>query len=341
MYSSGSMRVLLTGVAGFMGSHVLEHLLKNTDWDVVGIASWKHKGTPERVEEVLSTDTSWRERVTIITHDLSAPFTDHTKQRLPHIDYIINVASDSHVDRSIYDPVPFVQNNVNLMLTMLELAREIKPHKFLQVSTDEVYGPAPDNVLHKEWSTVLPSNPYSASKAMQEALCISYWRTYNVPLIITNSMNLFGPMQDPEKYIAQLIRKIYKGETVTVHGSEEKVGSRFYLNARNQADALLFILKNVAPVSFSDEGNIDRPLRFNIVGETEMDNLSLAKLVAKMMGKELKYAFIDFHATRPGHDRRYALDGALLKSLGWKPPHPFEYSLQTTIDWTLKHPQWL
>lgn len=340
MYSSGSMRVLLTGVAGFMGSHVLEHLLKNTDLDVVGIASWKHKGTPERVEEVLSTDTSWRERVTIITHDLSAPFTDHTKQRLPHIDYIINVASDSHVDRSIYDPVPFVQNNVNLMLTMLELAREIKPHKFLQVSTDEVYGPAPDNVLHKEWSTVLPSNPYSASKAMQEALCISYWRTYNVPLIITNTMNLFGEMQDPEKYIAQLIRKIYSNEVVTVHGTPEYVGSRFYLHARNQADALLYILNHVDPVMYW--GGVDRPERFNIVGDKEVDNLSLAKLVAQMMGKELNYIFVDFHATRPGHDRRYALDGDKLKrEFGWIAPLDFETSLQKYIDWTLKHPQWL
>lgn len=334
------MKVLLTGIAGFMGSHVLQHILTNTDWTIVGIASWTHKGTPERVEEVLSTDPSWRDRVTIITHDLSAPFTEQTKRRLTDIDYIINIASDSHVERSITNPVPFVQNNVNLMLTMLELAREIKPRKFLQISTDEVYGPAPEHTFHKEWSTILPSNPYSASKAMQEALAISYWRTYNVPLIITNTMNLFGEMQDPEKYTAQLIRKIHRGERVTVHGSPMNVGSRFYLHARNQADALLFILKTVKPVAYSE--GIDRPERFNIVGDKEMDNFDLAKLVAKIMGKKLTYEFVDFHATRPGHDRRYALDGTKLKrEYGWKAPLDFETSLRRYIDWTLKHPQWI
>lgn len=323
-----------------MGSHVLEHILENTDWYIVGIASWTHKGTPERVQEVLSTNLDWWNRVTILTHDLSAPFTEQTKQRIGAVDYIINIASDSHVERSITDPVPFVQNNVNLMLTMLEFAREVNPRKFLQISTDEVYGPAPDGVFHKEWSTILPSNPYSASKAMQEALAISYWRTYGVPLIITNTMNLFGEMQDPEKYIAQLIRKIHNGETVTVHGSETKVGSRFYLHARNQADALLFILKTVNPVQYKE--GIDRPDRFNIVGDKEMDNLSLAKLVAKIMGKELKYEFVDFHATRPGHDRRYALDGTKLKrEYGWHAPLDFETSLKRYIDWTLKRPQWI
>jgi dTDP-glucose 4,6-dehydratase len=333
-------KVMLTGVAGFMGSHTLEEILTTTNWHVVGIASWQHKGTPERIEEVLDGHPEWRERLTIITHDLNAPFTEQTKKRIGKIDYIINIASESHVDRSIEDPVPFVQNNVNLILNMLEYAREAKPKVFLQISTDEVYGPAPDGVDFKEWSTLLPSNPYSASKAAQEMLCISYWRTYGVPVIITNTMNLFGEMQDPEKYTAQLIRKVENFEIVQVHGEPGAVGSRYYLHARNQANALTFILLNCPPSMYSDEGGIDRPDKYHIVGDIELDNLELAIKVAEMVRKPLHYEFVDHHSTRPGHDRRYALDGSKLKGCGWKPPKDFETSLQKYVDWTLERPLW-
>ena len=333
---------LISGIAGFFGSHMLEHLLKTTDWDIIGIASWEHKGTPERIEEVLSGNPEWRKRLTLITHDLNAPFTDRTKARIGNVDYILNIASDSHVDRSITDPVPFVKNNVNIVLNMLEFAREVNPKVFLQFSTDEVMGSAPDGVNHKEWATILPSNPYSASKACQEAIAISYWRTYGTPVIITNTMNLVGPFQDSEKYTAQLIRKISRGEEVTVHGAVGRVGSRYYLHARNASDAVLYILKNVEPVKYKEDV-IDRPARFNIVGEIELDNLTLANMVAEIIGKPLKYKLVDFHSitTRPGHDRRYALDGTKLKELGWEPPVSFHESLKKYVEWTLQHQEWL
>ena len=205
------MRVLLTGVGGFIGSHVLSHILKTTDWEVVGVASWTHKGTPERIEE----DENYQEnkkRVTIITHDLSAPFTEQTKKRIGKVDYILNIASDSHVDRSIEEPVPFIQNNVNIALNMLELAREVKAKIFLQFSTDEVYGAAPLGHNHKEWEAILPSNPYSASKASQEAIAVSYWRTYGVPVVITNTMNVFGERQDTEKFLLCVFQTLTKGK---------------------------------------------------------------------------------------------------------------------------------
>lgn len=335
-----SKRVLLTGISGFAGSHILEHILVNTDWHVVGIASWKHKGTPERIEEVLKGDPLWRGRVEIITHDLESPIPPRTMIRIGRCDYILNVASDSHVDRSIEDPVPFVQNNVNLVLNMLEFARAYKPDVFLQFSTDEVYGVAPDGVNHKEWSSIVPSNPYSASKACQEAIAISYWRTYGVPVIITNTMNLCGPMQDAEKFMAKTIRLVQKGETVPVHGTPERIGSRFYLHARNMADAVLFLLKTVTPRKYEDGIEI-QPDRFNIVGDTELNNLEVAQMMAKMMGKELKYELVDWHTTRPGHDFRYSLDGKKLRDLGWKAPVDFETSLRTYIQWTLAHREWL
>jgi dTDP-glucose 4,6-dehydratase len=337
------MKLLLTGASGFIGSHVLEHVLINTDWDVVCIASWKHKGTPERIEEVLKGDKAWKKRVEVVTHDLEAPFTKRTIDRIfkDGIDYIVNCASESHVERSISDPVPFIQNNVQLVLNMLSIARYGMPRlrAFVQVSTDEVYGVAPEGVNHKEWSSILPSNPYSASKAAQEAIAISYWRTYGIPLIITNTMNNLGEMQDPEKYVAQLVRKISQGETVNVHGTKDNIGSRYYLHARNHADAILFLLKQTIPSAYSDK--VLMPDRYNVVGDIELDNLEMANLVADIMGKELKYVFTDFHSTRPGHDRRYALDGSKLKGIGWKPPVDFKMSMKRYIDWTLANPSWL
>ena len=335
---SVTKRVLLTGASGFFGSHLLRHLLMNTDWDIVCIVSWKHKGTPERIEN------AWKdldkERVTIIRHDLEAPLTEQTKKRLGHIDYILNIASNSHVHRSIEDPLPFVIGNVQLVAHMLDLARELKPELFLQFSTDEVYGPAPKGINYEEWSTIIPSNPYSASKAAQEAIAISYWRTYDVPVVITNTMNLIGQTQDPEKYPAQLIRKIHNGETVTVHGRVGDIGSRFYLHARNAADAVLFIVNNLPATHYKEDVHM-LPDRYNIVGDVELDNLELAHMVARLMGKPLLYELLDFHAARSGHDRRYSLDGGKLKALGWNAPYDFEESLKSTIEWTLAHSDWL
>jgi len=234
-----------------VGSHLLRHILMNTDWGIICPVSWKHKGTPERVEGALKDQD--KNRVQIIRHDLEAPFTDHTKRRIGPIDIILNIASNSHVDRSIEDPRPFVSGNVESVLTMLELARELKPELFLQFSTDEVYGPAPKGMDYPEWSTIRPSNPYSASKAAQEAIAFSYWRTFDLPLVITNTMNVVGQTQDPEKYPAQLIRKIYNGETVKVHGRPDDIGSRYYIHARNVADAILFIVNNLPPKHYKED----------------------------------------------------------------------------------------
>ncbi len=331
-------RVLLSGAGGFFGSHLLRHLMVNTDYEFVCPCSWTHKGTPERLENAIAGMD--KDRVTVITHDLIAPFTEQTKKRIGKIDIILNIASNSHVNRSIDNPVEFILGNTALAYNMLEFAREIKPELFLQFSTDEVYGVAPEGVNHKEWASIVPSNPYSASKAAQEATAISYWRTYNVPVVITNTMNLFGETQDAEKYTAMLTRKIQNGETVTVHGAESSIGSRFYLHARNAADAVLFIINKLPPRLYNEGENM-LPDRYNIVGDIEMNNLDLAKLVAKILDKELKYELVDFHKGRPGHDRRYALDGTKLKELGWTAPLDFKTTLKNSIDWTLAHDQWL
>ena len=335
--STDKTRLLISGAAGFIGSHILEHVLTNTDWRVTCVCSWRHKGTPERIEEVLKGDPSWRERVSVITHDLAAPLTPQTKARIGHVDYVINAAADSHVDRSIENPRPFVENNVGVALTMLEFARESKPKVFVQVSTDEVYGAAPEGYSHAEWEAILPSNPYSASKACQEAIAISYWRTYGVPVVITNTMNNFGEMQDAEKYMAKCVRLIAAGETVPVHGKDGKYGSRYYLHARNHADAILHIVRNLPPKKF---GEADRPDRYNVVGDAEKDNLEVALDIGAALGAAVSHEEVDFHSTRPGHDPRYALDGSKLKGFGWVPPLDYATSLKKYVDWTLEHPEW-
>ena len=151
-------------------------------------------------------------------------------------------------------------------------------------------------------------------------------------------MNLIGEMQNPEKYIPMVMRRILKGEKVSIHGSlAGEIGSRFYLHARNQADALLFLLGK----DFPKFGEADKPAKYHVVGEQEIDNLELAKIIAKHINKELNYEIVDFHTSRPGHDLRYALDGSKIASLGWQAPVSLIQSLEKTIDWNLAHPDWL
>ncbi len=328
-------KTLITGIGGFVGSHCLRHILMETDWNVIGIESFRHRGKLDRILQQLEGLDG--DRYTNLIYDLRIPFSPQFTKKLGHIDYVINMASESHVDRSITDPRVFVDNNLQLILTMLEWAKDSDIEKFIQISTDEVYGPIQIGG-HKEGEPYRPSNPYSASKACQEALCYSYWRTYGVPIIITNTMNLIGQMQDPEKYVPKIMKAIANDEELTVHASKEgQIGTRFYLHARNQADALVYLLKNHTPAMFPAD-DLDR---FNIVSNVELNNLELATMVADFMGEDLKYKLEDFHSTRPGHDLRYGLDGSKIAALGWKAPVDFETGFRETIDWTMAHKDWL
>ena len=355
-------RVLLTGAGGFAGHHALEHILDQTDWDVVATDSFRHKGKTDRIGEVLDngpyhrTSVGWRSRVNVLTHDLSVPFSEQAIGRMRPIDYMVCYASESHVDRSITDPVPFTQNNVNVALSTLELARALKPKQVIWISTDEVYGPvaAEDRTGHPEWAPILPSNPYAASKAAQEAIAISYWRTYGVPLVLVNCMNMIGERQDPEKFVPLVVSKVLKGETVKIHadtGQDYKdIGTRHYLHARNLADGVLFLLRDEIPAIFHGSNfphwaeahfTADMPDRYNIAAPDRIDNLTMAKMIAGFLGKDLKFEFENFHSTRPGHDPHYGLDGLKMHRLGWTPPVPFEESLRRTVEWTKLHTEWL
>lgn len=344
-------RVLLTGASGFVGAHVLRHLLTHTDWHIVCPVTFTHHGLPGRIASSICDDAEWINRVDVVHWDLRSPADSVTVGRIGAIDYVLNVASESHVDRSIEHPADFISNNVSLMLNVLEMAVQLQPKVFLQMSTDEVYGPAPEGYDSREWDVIAPSNPYSASKAAQEAIAFSYWRTYGVPVVITNTMNIVGEMQDREKFIPMIIGKVLSGNPITVHtDSTGKPGSRFYLHARNLADAWLWLLHERGH-SWDLQEYADgsaRPSRYNIVGEREVDNIEMVRLVANavwdakgMPRTDPMINRVDFHSSRPGHDLRYALDGSKLHAIGWQPPVPLESALKKTVAWTLDHPEWL
>lgn len=333
-------RLLLSGIGGSIGIHTFGHIMYHTDWHVVGIDSFRHKGWTDRIAEDLKNHPERRERLTVVTHDLTAPFSPLLIKKIGPIDYIINMASMSDVFDSIHHSVPFVKNNIDLALNMLEYAKEVKPRAFIQISTDEVYGPSEAGQEFEEWSPILPSNPYSASKACQESLAIAYWRTYNVPIVIVNAVNNFGEMQSATKFPVIVQNKVANGEKVIIHGSKKDAGSRYYLHSRNFADALLFILKNLPPY-LHIPGKVDRPDRYNIASDERIDNLQFAKTIASVMGKPLEYEFQDSATTRPGHDRHYGLSGKKLRDLGWKPPMSFEESLKNVIIWQQEHKEWI
>jgi dTDP-glucose 4,6-dehydratase len=341
-------RILLTGVGGFIGSHCLEYFLDKTDWEIVGLDSFRHKGDLGRLSHV-----DFKDRVKIYYHDLSLPIADSLLNLIcdirtdyvgpfirNKIDYIVNIASDSAVERSTTNPVACLRNNYELMINMLEFTRLVKPSKFIHISTDEVYGESETSEGHGEWDVILPSNPYAASKAAQEALAISYWRTYNLPIVITNTMNIVGERQNQEKFLPYMIQQIFLDREVCIYAnSPSDIGKRTYLDVKNQADALLYLLDR--PVTKYEKGSSKRPDRWNISGDTELNNLEFAQLVAKLMNKELKYRLVPSESARPGYDKRYCLNGSKFRELGWVAPYDFNSSLQRIINWTINNPHWI
>jgi len=242
------------------------------------------------------------------------------------------MAAETHVDRSIIDPVYNIRNNVMSTVYLLEFARTLKNLKIFQYfSTDEVYGTAPLSVTYKEWDRHNPTNPYSASKSAAENICLSYQNTYKIPLIITNLMNAYGIMQYSEKFIPLIIKKLLKNEIINIHTDQNGVpGSRFYIHNNNISSAIMFILTH------AESGS-----KVNIMGEQEIDNFQMAQKIANIMGKELKYEFVSDIFSRPGHDLRYALDGTQLHKLGWRHESNFDDLLKQVVDWTICHSEWL
>lgn len=341
-------KILITGGAGFIGHHFVEHILKNTDWKIVIIDRLNYASSGfDRLRDIEVFD-SCRDRVKVFTADFTLSIEAGLQQEIGAVDYMVHMGAETHVDRSIEDPEPFVRANVIGTLNMLQFARrQGNLRAFLYFSTDEVFGPAPIEVNYREWDRYNSGNPYAAAKAGGEELALAFANTYNVPVIITHCMNVFGERQHPEKFIPKVIRAVLSNEIVPIHSNKEKTaaGSRFWIHARNVAAAILFLLErheqgiNTLPrPTYWRMPNADK---FNIVGEMEIDNLTMATKIAAFVGRPLKYSMVDFHSSRPGHDLRYALDGSKMKAMGWSLPLTFEESLQNTVLWTLKNDKWL
>jgi dTDP-glucose 4,6-dehydratase len=330
---------LITGGAGSIGVHVIAEIMTTTDWNVVILDSFRHKGYRERITKLCENNPEWLIRIKEIQHDLVCPISTEMKNAIGHVDYIIHLAAISDVFYAVENPVYAIKNNIDSTLTMLEYARDIKPESFIYFSTDEVYGPVHKGEAHVEWDSHRPSNSYSASKAASEDICYSYWRSYGVPLIITNTMNNYGEMQSSSKFPVIVQKKIDKEEEIIIHGNDKEIGTRFYIHSRDVANALLHILNIGAHQHII--GEIDEPYRYHIVGDICLDNLELAERVAELMGKVFSYKLEDFHHSNPGHDIHYGLQDNELRASGWKQPRTFDESMKETIEWQQRNPEWI
>lgn len=332
--SIAKRKIIITGGCGFIGHHVVEHFAKTTDCNLVVIDKLSYASLGyDRLR-----DTGVLDRVQVFTTDLVQAIPEGISYELGNnIEFIVHMAAETHVDNSIADPIPFIRNNVDSTINLLEYTRGLIRNgcdlkAFFYFSTDEVFGPALGTTMFDEWDRHKPTNPYSSSKSAAENICIAYENTYKIPLMIVNVMNAFGERQHPEKFIPKCIKKVLDGDKVHIHSYPDKktAGTRFYIHARNIAAAVMFLLEH---------GSVGE--KYNITGEKEVSNLELATFIADTIGKTLNYEMVDHHATRPGHDLRYGLSGDKMEKMGWTPPLGFEDSLRNCINWTVANSHWL
>jgi len=338
-----SQRVLVTGGYGFIDHHVVEHLMKNTDWEVVCLESLTYAAAANRLTSMHDWD-DFSSRIRFVFHDLAAPLGPVQQQLIGDVDYVLHLAAESHVDRSMDEAHEdrFVLSNVLGTLHVLRFAKRANATKVIVVSTDEVYGPAPAGVMYKEWDRVRPSNHYAATKVGSDAVTMAFAHAHGLHAIISRTMNNFGERQFPEKLLPKAVKRILLNQPIPIHSNlvgltdgepvgDERIGSRTWLHARNHADALLFLLRTE-----TEPGEI-----FNVSGNVELNNRELCLLAARTLGREAHFEYIDFHRARPGHDMRYALDGTRIRNLGWVPPVDFTASLEKSVEWYAAHPEWL
>ena len=336
--------ILITGGAGFIAHHIISHVIKNTDWNITTVDRLDISGNLNRLDDILKEfSIEDKKRLKIIFHDLKAEINSQIKSEIGKPDIILHLAAASHVDRSIKYPMEFVNDNVVGTVNLLNFAKENNNlEKFVYFSTDEIFGNAPNGVSYKEYDRYNSTNPYSASKAAAEEFCVAYENTYKMPVFITHTMNVFGERQHPEKFIPMVIQRVRDGKKVLIHSNEEKTkaGSRHYIHAQDVADGLMFILNLKNYSHKGDFGNAKCP-KFNLVGPEEIDNLTLAKMIAKTQNKELIYEMVDNHSSRPGHDLRYSLSPKLLKKLGWEPKIKLSKRIEEVVKWSLNNKRWL
>lgn len=314
------MKLLITGGAGFIGSNFIRHMIQqHPDWDITNLDKLTYAGNLENLKEVEQSP-----RYRFIKGDIAdRELVDRLLQE--KFDAIINFAAESHVDRSILDASPFLETNIRGTQVLLEGARKYGIKRFIQVSTDEVYGSI-ENGSFTERSQLHPSSPYSASKAAADLLCLAYHKTYGTSVIITRCSNNFGPYQFPEKFIPLVITNAIEDKPIPVYGDG--------LNVRDWVFVLDHCRALEAVLEKGKEGEV-----YNIGAGNEMTNLTLVHTLLKLLGKP--ESLIQFVTDRPGHDRRYSLDNSKIRSeLGWKPIYSFDDALAFTVSWYLNNTAW-
>jgi dTDP-glucose 4,6-dehydratase len=272
-------------------------------------------------------------RVVVLTADFTNPIVNGLAQEIGPVDYIVHMGGETHINRSIEDPEPFVMSNVLGTMHVLNFARSL-PHcrSFLYFSTDEVFGPARDEDRFGPWARYHSSNPYAATKAGGEELAMAYANTYGLLVTATHCANIFGERQHPEKFLPLAINKILHDDVLMIHAdSRGHPLRRQWVHAQAVADAVLFLLENASPCA-----------KYNIVAGCEMNVLRLAERVAQVLGRPLRHEVVRADQRRPGYDVRYGIDGSALRMMGWRGgDDDFDGALRRTVEWYAEHPEWL
>jgi dTDP-glucose 4,6-dehydratase len=324
------MKLFVTGGAGFIGSHFIRCVLaQRADWRVVNLDKLTYAGNLENL-----TDLESHPRYRFVQGDIADIALVKRLFRDESFDTIVNFAAESHVDRSILDAAPFVQTNIRGTQVLLEVARKFSLKRFIQISTDEVYGSIGVGGFHED-SSLSPNSPYAASKAAADLLSLSYHRTYGLPVIVTRSSNNYGPHQFPEKLIPLMIRNAVQGQKLPVYGKGQNVRDWLYVEDNCKAIA-----------SVIDQGQVGSV--YNIGAGEERPNLEVVELICELLAIRLNKPagelkeLIEFVKDRPGHDFRYGLDSRRIRTeLGWEPTVGLEEGLARTIDWYLCHQEWV
>jgi len=301
-----------------MGSNAVKYFLRNyPDVQIVNLDKLTYAGNLENLKDVENNP-----RYNFIKGDIADE--KIVDEAAKDVDVIINYAAETHVDRSILGPKAFITTDVLGTYALLEAAKKYNIKKYIQISTDEVFGSINDGKFTEE-SPFEPNSPYAASKAGGDHLCRAYFKTYNIPVIVTHSCNFFGPYQYPEKLIPLFITNLLEGKKVPVYGDGQQV--REWIFAKDHCRAIDTILQ---------KGVIGEV--YNIGAGSEVSNIEITKILLKELGKD--ESFINYVKDRPGHDRRYAIDSSKLRALGWQPKTNFENGIKQTVSWYKDNEQW-
>ncbi|MGA6826560.1 dTDP-glucose 4,6-dehydratase [Nitrospira sp. NS4] len=313
------MNILLTGGAGFIGSHLVHRLLSRSEHHIVTLDALRYSGNLANLG-----DLDGHGRHAFVRGDICDQPLVEALIREHRIEGIINCAAETHVDRSLLDPASFVRTNVVGTGVLLEAGRRAGVRRFLQVSTDEVYGSV-ETGMSNEGDLLAPRSPYSASKAGGDVLALSYWATYRFPVVVTRGTNTYGPNQYPEKFIPLFVTNAIDDQLLPLYGDGRQC--RDWLAVEDHCAGIEQVLLH------GEAGTV-----YNVGGGNERENLTVAEQILACLGKSKD--LLRFVTDRPGHDRRCAVDCSRLRGLGWSPQIPFEEGLRATLRWYQEHESW-